>query len=78
VLAVNTSNNLWVADFVSQFIGYTSGGVTFAITSHEAVLVLVLLEELLCQTLVTNCFGETPITDSCSGTALADCHDQTL
>jgi hypothetical protein len=27
VLPVNTSNNLWVADFVSRFIGYTSGDV---------------------------------------------------
>jgi hypothetical protein len=27
VLPVNASNNLWVEDFVSRFIGYTSGGV---------------------------------------------------
>jgi hypothetical protein len=27
VLPVNASNNLWVSDFISRFIGYTSGEV---------------------------------------------------
>jgi hypothetical protein len=42
VLPVNTSNNLWVADFVSQFIGFTSSGITLAdytsnLKSHKPV-----------------------------------------
>jgi hypothetical protein len=42
VLPVNTSNNSWVADFVSQFIGYTSGGITLAdytsnLKSHKPI-----------------------------------------
>jgi hypothetical protein len=42
VLPVNTSNNLWVADFLSRFIGYyirrsLQSLITFPITSHKPV-----------------------------------------
>jgi hypothetical protein len=42
VLPVNTSNNSWVVDFVSQFIGSSSSGITLAdytsnLNSHKPV-----------------------------------------
>jgi hypothetical protein len=46
VLPVNASNNLWVADFISRFIGYIPGVITLAyytsnLLSHNQYLLLV-------------------------------------
>jgi hypothetical protein len=42
VFPLNTLNNLWVADFISQFIGYTPRGITIThntsnLISHKPV-----------------------------------------
>jgi hypothetical protein len=39
VFPVNMSNNLWVADFISQFIGYTPSGITSTITHNTSKLI---------------------------------------
>jgi hypothetical protein len=38
VFPVNTSNNLWVADFISQFIRYTPSGITIIHNTSNLIL----------------------------------------